>query len=186
VSEDASFFSSIFTILFALLTLSLYNYDDLAKWDGYVLTMPISKDNVVQGKYIMMLLLTGLGAIVSIIFSVLLNTLLNIDSMLPAIQNCGAGAAIVILIYCITIPFITKFGVEKARLIFFGVYIIPFIVVYFVNKTVANGSLIISEKVIRILDTMIENVYIIIPPVLFIALALSYSFSIKIYRKREF
>jgi hypothetical protein len=185
-SGDSSFFSSIFTMLFAVLTLSIYSYDELAKWDPYALTMPVSKDNIVQSKYIMMLLLTLIGSLFSIVISILINIAAKNDSIYAGITNCGVGAAVVILFYSITIPFITKLGVEKARLIFFAVYMIPFLLIVITDKAIKAMGLAIPQNLIDMVEWIIDNIYIILPFTLVIALVISYEISILIYRKREF
>jgi hypothetical protein len=185
-TEDASFFSTIYTMLFAILTLSLYSYDDLAKWDNFALTMPITKDNVVQGKYLMMLLLTLIGAAFSSLFSLLMYLIKGGDMLIGGIQSCGIGAAVVILFYSITLPFITKLGVEKARLIFFAVYMVPFIIAFMANKAIAAGTLKLPGQLVSMLHTALQYVYIIAPVVVLIALGISYTISVRIYRKKEF
>jgi ABC-2 type transport system permease protein len=184
--EDSSFFSSIFTMLFAILTLSLYSYDDLAKWDSYALTMPISKDNVVQGKYLMMLLLTFIGTAFSSIFSIIFNLAIYKEGAFQNIQGCAAGAIIVIFFYSIIIPFITKLGVEKARMVFFAVYFIPFLITIMTKKMMEAGELTVPENLLILIDNVIKYRYFILPAVVLAALGLSYMISIRIYRKKEF
>lgn len=185
-SGDAGFFSTVFTVLFAVLTLSLYSYDEMAKWDSFALTMPISKDNIVQGKYIMMLLLTLIGIIFGALFSVFICLATGGDSPLSGIQNCGIAAAIVIFFYSITLPFITKLGVEKARLILFAAYIIPFAIVLMVKKAVGKGVLTIPDYITTMINTFEKYAYIIIPIIILLILFISYQVSIQIYRKKDF
>jgi hypothetical protein len=106
--------------------------------------------------------------------------------MFEGIQTCAGGAAVVILFYCITIPIITKLGVEKARLLFFAVYIIPIFTVVFMGKAVKDGNLKIPDSLIRIGKVFMDNIYVIVPLVIILALGISYMISINIYRKKEF
>ena len=182
-SGDSSFFSTIFTMLFAIMTLSLYSYDDMAKWDSYALTMPISKDMIVQGKYLMMLLLTFIGATFSILITIIICLTSPGKSLLPAFQSCGIVSAIVIIFYSLTIPIITKLGVEKARIILFAAYLIPFAIVMLLKKAVKNFT--ISDDIMEFLQFIQEYSYIIIPIVILLILGVSYLISIRIYRKKE-
>jgi hypothetical protein len=77
-------------------------------------------------------------------------------------------------------------GVEKARLIFFAVYIIPFVIIVAVNKAVKAGSLAIPANIMDIINFTIKNVFIILPVAVLASLAISYVISIKIYRRKEF
>lgn len=184
--DGRSFFNTVLTMIVAILTLSLYSYDELAKWDVYALTMPVRKEEVVQGKYIMMLLLTVIGMIISSVFTLFLYAYQKTGSLFDDFKTIGASAAIVILFYCIIIPFVTKLGVEKARLIFFVVYMIPFLVTVGLSKLIDNGSLVIPEKLLEISQFFLRYAYIAIPALLLVALGISYLISIRLYRKREF
>ncbi len=186
-SEDAGLFSSTLTILFAVLVMSLYSYDEMAKWDGYALTMPLSRDTIVQGKYLMMLLLTLIGAIVGLSFTFVMNIVSeNSISMMDSLLNSGIGASIIIFFYSIAIPFITKLGIEKARMIVMVIYLIPFILTITIKKAIESGNVIMPENMTNMINYVIEHAYFILPVVVLLALCISYTISIRIYRKKEF
>ena len=185
-SKDTSFFSTIFSMLFAVLTLSVYSYDEIAKWDVYALTMPVTKENIVMGKYIMMLLLSLLGTFVSVIFTVILNIALGNSDVFIGINNALIGAGIVIVFYSVVLPFITKLGVEKARLILFACYIVPFGIIYFVGKAVEDGKVIIPNSLVKFMKTLIEHGNLLGPLFIIIALGISFLVSVRIYSKKEF
>jgi ABC-type transport system involved in multi-copper enzyme maturation permease subunit len=185
-SEDSSFFSSIFTMLVAILTLSAYSYDEMAKWDIYALTMPISRDDIVRGKYSVMLLLSLLGLAICTLFTIGINAILRPEHLFSGITSSLVGAGIVIMFYCIALPFITKLGVEKARLIFFAIYIIPFGIFIFVGNAVKKGDMSIPQELIAFGMRIMKNGYIIFPLLLLLALAISYTISAGLYRKKEF
>jgi hypothetical protein len=185
-SGDPTFFSTVIAVIFSILTLSLYSYDEMAKWDGYALTMPISKENMVQGKYLMMLLLTGIGAVAGILFSLVYFLLVGGDTPMKGIISCGVSAAVIILFYSITLPFITKLGVEKARIIFFAVYIIPFLIFFLVNKEIEKGTFTLPANLQNLINFSVKNAYILLPLIAITAIGISYLISIQIYKKKEF
>lgn len=184
--KDADFFSSVFTMLFAILTLSLFSYDDMAKWDIYALTMPVSRESMVQNKYFMMLFLTLIGTVFSSLVSVALNIALKADSILVSVQNSLIGALIVILLYSIILPFIIKMGVEKARFIFFIIIFVPFAIISFVNTYMKNIDMDKLEKFSEIIRNLMKYSYIVLPLVGVFVLGISYRISVGIYRKKEF
>jgi ABC-type transport system involved in multi-copper enzyme maturation permease subunit len=185
-SQDTSFFTTVFTMLCAILTLSLYSYDEMAKWDIYAITMPVSKDNIVQGKYLMMLLLTAAGALIGSLFSVMIYVMMGVGSPVNEIKSCGIGAAIAILFYSISIPLITKLGVEKARFVLIAVYIIPFAAVILVGKAIEAGKLVLPEQITEMIVSLLKYLNILLPATVIFALLISYLVSINIYRKKEF
>lgn len=185
-TEDANFFTAIFTMLFAILNLSLFSYDEMAKWDTYAITLPITKNNLIQVKYMMMLILTFIGALFSMIFSTLINFFKNEDAFQTNLIACGLGAATVILFYCITLPIIIKLGVEKARLVFFVVYFVPLILLSSFSKIIEAKGLTMPDNVKKILNFLVENSYLAVPLLVIIALVISYNISLRIYKKKEF
>ena len=186
ISKEASFFNSIFTMLFAILVFNMYSYDEVAKWDSYALTLPLSRENMVQSKYIVMLLMDFTGALISIIFTVVLNTIQRPDTPFAGINSVWIGAVIVLLFYSITIPFITKLGVEKARIIFLVIYLVPFLIFYFLGNALKSGSADIPQIFMKLGEFFLQNVYLIVPIVIILALSISYQVSVYIYNKKEF
>ncbi len=185
-SKDPSFFSSLFTVLIAMLTLNAYSSDEAAKWDIYALTMPVSREDIVRGKYAIMISLTLIGSAVGTVLTIVLNAVLGNEQIASGVMGCWIGAAIVILFYSITIPFITKLGVEKARLIFFMIYIIPFAIFFLMSNAIKDGRITISGELINIGYRLMDNAYVLLPLLLLFALAVSYTVSVRLYLKKEF
>lgn len=185
-SEELSFFTSISIMLFAILTMNVFSHDEVAKWDSYALTMPVSRDNIVQSKYIMTLFLSLAGLVYSISFTLIINVYLKSEMVRDHIVSSLIGTAIVLLFFSIIIPVITKIGMEKARLILVLVYMIPFAISYFYKTALDKGNVAVPESILRIVTICVDNAYIILPVFLLLAIAISYYISLRIYRKKEF
>ncbi len=185
-TSDVNFFSSMFTMMIAILTLSVYSYDELAKWDVYALTMPVSREGVVRGKYVIMLLLTLMGAVIGTLSTIVIKMIQQDKNLMSGLSGAWIGGAIVILFYSIALPFITKLGVEKARFIFFAIYLVPFAIFYFAGNAVKSGDFVIPEQLIRLGEKLVQNIAILAPLVLAFAVMVSYTISVNIYRKKEF
>jgi hypothetical protein len=184
-SDNPYFFTGMLSVILAITTISLFAYDDMAKWDAYALTMPISKESIIQGRYLMMLLLTLIGAVLSSVLTVMINIYLKKNVLSEGLNSIGIGALGIILFMCIVIPFVIKLGVERARIIFIAMYLIPFIIIMLLNKVLANSYADIPEWLIKVGKLAISNVYIIAPLTVTLALIISYFISIGIYRKKE-
>jgi len=133
-----------------------------------------------------MLLLTAIGTTISVLFTVILNIVLKSDSAFTGLSACAIGAAVVILFYCVTLPFITKLGVEKARFIFFAVYLVPFLVIILARRVMDGVNATVPSLLIKIMHWVISNIAVILPIAVVIALTISYLISIRIYKKKEF
>lgn len=190
IMKDASYFGSIFTLVFGLLMLTTYGYDDYAKWDNYALTLPINRNDIILAKYMVLLLLTFVGAVINILFTGLMSAIQNTHMDTNMLRDtwiaAGLGFALVILFYSIVLPFITKFGIEKARIICILIYGIFFGIYMFFRNIIQEGNSPVAAKLIQVLEIVRENVYIILPVLVIIAVVISYMVSANIYRKKEF
>ena len=184
--DSTSYFSSMFTLIFAMLTLSAYSLDEMAKWDGYALTLPITKENVVQGKYLFMLVLTATGLTINSVVVVLMNILMKAEKFYSGLEGGVIGAGLVILFYSFSIPFITKFGVEKSRYIVVAIYIIPFIAGTGIYKLLKERYPEPPELLVNMGEFLVRNIYILVPIIVLASLWISYRISVKIYQKKEF
>ncbi len=186
IMENAGYFNSMFTLVFAMLTLSAYSLDEMAKWEGYALTMPISKNDVVQGKYLFMLMLTFVGLAINSGLAVLINIVTKAERVTAGVGGSALGAAIVILFYSISIPIITKYGVEKSRFIIIAIYMLPFLAGAGIFKLLKQRFPEPPLVLVRILSFLLDYIYLIVPVVVLLSLLISYLISIRIYRKKEF
>jgi len=184
--KDTGFITGVFTIFSAILTMSSYSFDEMSKWDAYALTMPITRKDIVRGKYLLMLLFVLFGSTFSAVFGTLINIAIGSENVFGGMEASFIGAAIVILFYSIILPFITKQGIEKARIILFIVYIVPFVAGYFLKTALKAGSIEIPDQLLQISETAIQYRHLLIPIVLITSLSISYFISSQIYCKKEF
>lgn len=137
-SGDPMFLIGTFVIIISMQYISSISYDDLAKWDIYALTMPISRRKLVMSKYILSALLSIAALIISSAVAYFL--------ILP-VSNIGITEFllfsyliffIALLLTSIMLPLIYKFGVERSRLLLFIVISIPVMIGLFLNKIGIN------------------------------------------------
>lgn len=67
VAKDSggSSFIGLILIFSAMLPITAVSYDERAKWDKYGLTMPVSRRETVAAKYLLGVILTAAGALLS-------------------------------------------------------------------------------------------------------------------------
>ena len=186
MTDSPGSFSGMFTIMFAMFLFSTYSLDEMANWDIYALTMPLTRDNIIQSKYLLMLMLSFLGFIISAGSLLLLNLATKAEDLFAGFELPTGGFAIVIIFYSILLPIVSKLGIIKARIYFVAIYMLPFIIGVFIYKKVKESIPILPEKLITFIELIKDNIFIIVPLVLIIALGISYYLSIRIYRKKEF
>ena len=169
------------TLGFGMFSMASFNYDEQAKSDGYFLTFPLIKKNILFAKYILVILSTIVGAIVGVLASILI--IYFIDKQLPNINDILytilGGIFGVGLIEAIQIPCVYKWGAEKGRI---QMFIVAALIV-----VLALGVLsFVSDLNISISANKTENFIPIILTLLIILIYyISYKVSYKIYKNKE-
>lgn len=182
VNGDQSFIS-IFTIISSIYFLSTYSLDENAKWDSYALTMPLTREKIIAGKYLSMLLNTFLIFLISNILTIAINVSAKNENIFDGIKNNAIAFAAIIIFYSIIIPVIYKVGIVKARIYIFIICLIPVTFGTLIFKKMYPAS---HEKLVHFIELFMNNLYIALPLLLLVILGISYMISIQIYRKKEF
>ena len=173
------------TLGFGMFSMASFNYDELNKADRYILTLPLSKKQVVLSKYILVICSTVIGSIIGITLGVILTFAIN--KQVPNIEeliSVGLGSVLGIgLIEAIQIPCVYKWGAEKGR--------IQMVIVTALVALLAGGIIFIGEKAnIQLPANNILNILNTFLPLIFIGLTIiiyyiSYKVAYKIYDKKE-
>ncbi len=183
-NKIGSMLAVMMTLGFGMFSIATFSYDELSKAERYILTLPVTKKEVVLARYILVITSTLLGCFVGLILSIFVSLVMN--HQLPNIENLlsiGLGGIFGIgVVEAIQIPCIYKFGAEKGKI---QMFIITAIVAF-----LFGGIAFIGEKMnISIAGTLdwISNIL----PILFGVMTLfvycvSYKISYGIYKKKEF
>lgn len=173
------------TLGFGMFSMASFNYDELNKADRYILTLPLTKKEVVLSKYILVISSTVIGSIVGMILSYIVTFAMS--KQMPNIEEIivvGLGGILGIgLVEGIQIPCVYKWGAEKGR--------IQMVIVTAIVALLAGGIIFIGEKAnIQLPANNILNILNTFLPVIFIGLTIiiyyiSYKVAYKIYDKKE-
>ena len=172
-------FIGVIIVLCTTMIVSTFSYDDLNKWDSYVLTMPINRNDIVLSKYLTMLIFSFIGVLVSLIVSVtigyfkntlILNETLLINALILSISVCFGS---------LILPLIYKFGTERARLLMILCFLVPTLALLVFKSILENISSPISIEIL--LNTLVYS----LPFVAILLFVISYFISSKIYSKKE-
>lgn len=111
-------------VIVSMIPISMISYDDREKWDVYCGTLPYTRKQIVQGKYLTGLIWTGAMMLGIGIFQ-MVRMLVRGEFDLSVL---GFILEIVLVIGVVTpaflIPLIYKFGIEKGRILNMAVIII--------------------------------------------------------------
>lgn len=133
-SRNPMYITSMSIIMCGILIITSIARDDMAKWDVYGLTMPVTRSQIVLSKYLLLLLLTLIPYIITFIISYLFIVPSSNMEIKEYIISSIAVYAMLLSMICITLPFIYKYGVEKSRLTIFIIMAIPTLLVVLLDK----------------------------------------------------
>lgn len=159
-------------------------YDEQSKWQLFGQVLPIAKKDFVVEKYLLgicgmvfafvMVLVTGMA---SLVFGLLE---WNKETVFAQIGVTATVLGVGLIMLSISLPFIFKMGVEKARFLLLGGNVLLFLaVVQIVSSSWMQGMVkwMIAKPIIMIISIVAAVV---------IVLAVSIVISIDVYKKKEF
>lgn len=172
---DISFFSGMICILFVMMAITAFSYDNISKWDLFALSLPVSRKQMVMEKYLLsfIMMLTGgaVTSVLSIAATIFTGKTLTSDIFLVIYTLMGAS----LLYVSILLPFLYKFGVEKSRIIMFGAFLIPFGFLMLLKQIGFTISPQTLEFLLKLLPLAAIGIFIG-----------SFFISYSIYKKQEF
>lgn len=158
-------------------TITALTYDELSNWDKYAQTLPITKSDIVNSKYMLGTVLIVIGLTIALPFAFVINSFSTSSTMADFLLAFSllTGAAFCIL--ALLVPVYIKFGSIKGRFVL--------IFIMFVPSTLIG---MFSESFESILPTLIKfkDFGYFAPFVGLIILWLSSIIATGIYKKKDF
>ena len=173
------------TLGFGMFGMATFNYDEQSKAGRYILTLPLSKKEILLSKYIFIICSTIIGSIIGIIASFLIVFIIDKQmlNMYDYINVALVGILGVGLIEAIQIPCVYKWGAEKGRI---QMFIVSAIILLLIGGIFLIGQNADFHLPINNILKMINN---FLPIILILATLILYYFSYivsyKIYKNKE-
>lgn len=169
-NNNVSFIGGMICMVSAMMPLTALSFDERANWDKYALTMPVSRRDIVLGKYVLGLLCATGGLAILLLFQLVLPDKAEEDWMV--IFTLYAAS---IFYLALLLPVLFKLGVEKGRIVMMPFFAIPFLVI-----------LLISKFDLPVPDTQTLKILLYaFPAFVVVTYILSLFLSLRIYRKKE-
>ena len=175
------------TFGFGMFAMASFNYDEQAKADSYLLSFPLSKDQIVLARYILVILATLIGAIVGIIFCIVINLITNSQTVFPDVTELAytaiGGIFGVSIVEAIQIPCAYKWGAEKGRIYLFIVAAAIILGVIGLLTIAQNSNLNFPiNEIIYLMSGFFPIFLILLTAIIYYV---SYKFSFQIYENKE-
>ncbi len=192
---DISFAPIIITTMMGTIVLSTFSYDEIAKSDKYILSLPVTRKEIVQSKYVLSILFVALGAIVSIALTSIVVSIMNIvnpnqiiDIHLEDLFVYGIGGMFgASLIQIIQIPSIYKWGAERGKVQMFIVAMVIIALVSGFIFGIKKLGILTNFKMVEELFHSLENYLLfLIIGILLLLYLVSYKISLKIVQRKDY
>lgn len=192
IGTDAIYWGSVVIgIIVGMISLSTFSYDEMSKSNKYILTLPVTRKEIVLEKYVLAIVATILGGILGFIVTLLVGNVMNylrpdnlIDINIETLLATSVGGMFGIsLIQSIQIPSIFKWGAEKGRIQMFIVLFVLVIIGAIAGFLLKQAGLSVDiEKLENILNNFGLVALILLSCLMYF---ISYKISYKIYKNKE-
>ena len=181
----------IICTIVGMISLTTFNYDEIAKSNKYMLTLPTSRKEIVKEKFILAISATILGGILGLALTIIVANVMNYirpEDMInidyeSLITTTIGGMWGISLIQAIQIPSMYKWGAEKGRIQMFVLVLIIVAIlggIYFlINKTNINIDMEIVNSFINKFGVWILIISTII------MYFVSYKIAYRVYKNKE-
>ena len=175
-----------------MIALSTFNYDETSQADKYILSLPVTRQDIVLSKFILAISSTIIGALLGFLFTIFLVNILNIirpDSLIILDYNnlltTTIGAMFGIsLIQSIQIPSIYKWGAEKGRIQMFVLIFVLVVLILGISYLVMNSNFNINLE--DIVNFMNKFGIITLILAMIIMYYISFKLSLKIFKHKDY
>lgn len=181
---DVYFVTAMINVIIMMLPIGTFSYDEVAKWDRYAMSLPLSRRRIVGARYLFVLLTT----LVSAAFGLLAVTLLSIAGnviLLEALSTILTSMGVGLLIADILLPLCYKLGPERARPYLYLVVFVPLILLFGGYKLGLLDEVDLSW-IGNLPDVDILLLFSLVPLGALAGLAVSFLISCRIVEQKEF
>ena len=177
--SNANFFANFFLMFFLMLTITTFSYDSSSKWELYAMSFPVGRKRIVLSKYVLALILTLAGFLVSVLLTLL--TCLGQRSW-EGLAAQGLSALLVasggLITLSVVMPLVFRFGAEKSRFLMMLIFIIPWIGLSVFSQLQIDPMTIDMEQ-------MFWWIMALAPVAAVVMLIISYLISCAIYERKD-
>lgn len=150
----------IFTcaILSSMMIVTTFSFDERSNWMPYALVMPVSRKDLVAGKYIALFLFSAAGVLFGLIVGIIGNYIHSSIGMppesfseMPLPMAVLTALAFSTVFGSISIPLTLKFGAEKGRILVFASFFIPVAVCYIIYRLLIVLGIAMTDSLLAVL-----------------------------------
>lgn len=111
----------LMVVVLMMLPMNIFAYDKQCQWDTYGLALPVGRTRTVAARYLCVLLLCVFSVALTAVLGVALYAAGRVEEPVEFMVTCSVMGLMSVLVNAIMLPFLYKFGPERARMMFFGI-----------------------------------------------------------------
>lgn len=111
----------LMVVMVGLLPMNVFAFDKQCKWDTYGLALPVGRTRTVAARYVCVLLLCLFSVVLTAILGVALSMAGRVEDPVGFIVSCSVMGLVAVLANAVMLPFLYRFGPERARMMYLGI-----------------------------------------------------------------
>lgn len=184
VGQDMTFPFIFFICVIALFNVSTISYDEYDNGYPFLFTLPITRKTYVLEKYLLGLCLSVSAWLISMLLALGFAYLKQTADLKEVLFNALPLLSTPILIQILTIPFQLKFGSEKGRIAMFGAFGLVFLAGSLLAQWIQTDHITAPLNFLAMMTG--THVVILILIIVLTLFLLSLTFSLMIFKQKEF
>lgn len=117
-------------ILCSMMLTTTFSFDSSSHWTSYAMAMPLTKKDLIKGKFIILLIFSAFGVITGLLFAVIGSIILHqftfdAETIITFLFITLVGFIISDIFGSTSIPLVFRFGAENGRMLLLISFIIP-------------------------------------------------------------
>lgn len=143
-------------IMCSMMIVTTFSFDDSAKWSRYAMIMPISKRELVAGKFVVLSVFCVAGSL----FGLLVGTTGGIITRELSVGLSDVGELLLLTLAAwvismvfgsMSIPLVFKFGAEKGRILLVVSFLVPAAICFGIYKLLTACGIALTSQMLLIL-----------------------------------
>ena len=163
-------------LIFGMVATNSFVYDGQANSERYLLSLPLTKKDIIRSKYVYIFLFTMIGSILGVILAIILQSIKDSSALVvDNIVSAGIGALFgLMLLQSFQVPILIKFGYEKGKFI----QMIAIVLIMMIGSLISVSIMkIATYSLDEVLNMLKQYGFYIIAVVMLVIYIISYNVS---------
>ena len=170
-------------ILCSMMIVTTFSFDDNSKWTRYAMIMPVSKKELVGGKFVVLAIFCAIGSLFGLVIGsiggfAIKKITFDLSGVVELLVLTLVAWAISFIYGSLSIPLVFKFGAEKGRMLLLVSFLIPAGICFGIYQLLAMLG-------IELTDMLVVGLLCCSPIITFVWFYIMYQISYRVFIKKE-